>query len=784
MKLKVREKILLITVTIVLLTVSANTLVVGRMFKKAYSDALQSKMDVIANTLKLQIERLLELGISAENIEGFEAQCQEAVRQHSEVAYTMVVGMNGEILFHNVPARHGTMIKDRRILDALQECRQTSCLSDMDGRIYYNSLIPVTDYTGNYAVGVIVGFPMGFVDGRIQEFLDYSSVLALIFLGLAVVLLLIGLSVLITRPLHTLVAAIHEIRQNWDLESRVNVKSNDEIGELAKNFNLMLEDLDRTTVSRDALMKEVVEREKAEEALLKGDERFKQVAENAGDWIWEVDSDGLFTYSNSIVENILGYSPDEIVGKKYFYDFFPPDSRESMKKGAFKVFAGRESFKYFVNENMHKNGSVVLIETNGTPITDDDGNLCGYRGVDRDVTERKKADEALRTKEAQLSNAMKIANLGYWEYDLADDQFIFNDRFYDIYHTTAEQVGGYKMKSSEYAERFVHPEDRQIVPMEIQRVIKTTDPKYNRQLEHRIIYADGRVGYVSVRFFIIKDEQGRTVKTFGANQDITERKQAEEALNDLNEKLLRSNQQLQEFTYVASHDLREPIRKINSFGQMLAESIADKLDEDDKENLSFMIDGAERMQQMIEALLIYSRVNTKGVESERVDLNEVVEQLKELELAVKFEETNANIIVSEPLPEVFTDPAQVRQLMQNLVSNALKYHKKDVVPEIIIRAKTSNNNMVRVEVQDNGIGIEEDKYKDVFVMFRRLHSRSEYEGTGIGLAVCKRIVERHGGQIGVASTYGEGSTFWFTIPAATVQSEKTMEMVSSKESLN
>ncbi len=242
-------------------------------------------------------------------------------------------------------------------------------------------------------------------------------------------------------------------------------------------------------------------------------------------------------------------------------------------------------------------------------------------------------------------------------------------------------------------------------------------------------------------------------------------------LSSTNEKLSRSNQQLQEFTYVASHDLREPTRKISSFGQMLADSLGDKLDDDDKENLNFMINGAERMQQMIEALLTYSRVSTKGVSPDRVDLNEIVEQLKSLELAVKIEETKANLIIPESLPVIEGDSAQIRQLVQNLISNGMKYQKKGVLPDITIRANEEDDGMMRIEVQDNGIGIKEEQYNNVFVMFRRLHSRQEYEGTGIGLAVCKRIVERHGGEIGVSSTYGEGSTFWFTVPVSKIPAE-------------
>jgi light-regulated signal transduction histidine kinase (bacteriophytochrome) len=266
---------------------------------------------------------------------------------------------------------------------------------------------------------------------------------------------------------------------------------------------------------------------------------------------------------------------------------------------------------------------------------------------------------------------------------------------------------------------------------------------------------------------MLDEIQKRDGALIEANKELEGKVAARTAdLEEMVGKLNQSNRQLQEFTYVASHDLREPLRKISAFGQLLIVSIGDKIEDDDRENLDFMIDGAERMQRMIEALLTYSRVTTKEVEFETVDLNKAVEDLQEFELSVKLEETKTNLIVPEPLHQASCDPAQVRQLLQNLIANGLKYQKQGNIPEITIRSHMQDDGMVRVEVQDNGIGIEKDQCENVFVMFRRLHSRQEYEGTGIGLAICKKIVERHGGNIGIDSVYGEGSTFWFTMPSA------------------
>ena len=270
----------------------------------------------------------------------------------------------------------------------------------------------------------------------------------------------------------------------------------------------------------------------------------------------------------------------------------------------------------------------------------------------------------------------------------------------------------------------------------------------------------------------IKDAAGNIIAASGVGRDLREQKQAEKRretllrdIENTNRKLVSSNRDLQDFVYIASHDLREPVRKISAFGQLIQDSLGDSLDEDDQENLNFMIDGADRMQEMVDDLLLYTQVTTKAKSFIQVDLNEVIEDIRDLELATQLEETAGSIESPDPLPTVSADRTQMRQLLQNLINNALKYRKKDVSPKITIRAHTVNEGLLQVEVADNGIGIEQDSWADIFAMFGRLHSRGEYEGSGIGLAICKKIVERHGGEIGVESVPSEGSTFWFTIPS-------------------
>lgn len=261
----------------------------------------------------------------------------------------------------------------------------------------------------------------------------------------------------------------------------------------------------------------------------------------------------------------------------------------------------------------------------------------------------------------------------------------------------------------------------------------------------------------------IVDDEGRINNFFAINIDITKNKELEGDRKRLINELERSNKELEHFAYVASHDLREPLRKVSAFGQLLKESLKEKMNEDEKENLGFMIDGAQRLQQMIDDLLSYSRVTTQAKPFQIIDLNEVINDLKENFLHAEILVTGALIEVPQPLPKVYGDLTQIRQLLQNLIANGLKYRKKDVKPVTTIRSIAQENNYVKIEIEDNGIGIDEKYFEIIFTMFKRLHGRGQYEGTGLGLAICKKIVERHGGTIGVNSMVDKGSTFWFTI---------------------
>ncbi len=296
----------------------------------------------------------------------------------------------------------------------------------------------------------------------------------------------------------------------------------------------------------------------------------------------------------------------------------------------------------------------------------------------------------------------------------------------------------------------------------LEKLVEGTEEIGSGNLNYRIqVEARNEIGQLARAFnAMAQNLQKVTASRDDLDREIEERKSVQNALAEAVEELERSNEELQRFAYVASHDLQEPLRMVTSYLQLLERRYGELLEGDAREFIDYAVDGATRMKQLINDLLTYSRVDTRGVSPQPVDMEQVLDDVLD-NVKLRLEETRAEI-VCHPLPTVPGDKSQLEQLFQNLIDNALKFRGKEP-PRIEVGAEKRDGKWV-FSVKDNGIGMDPEFQDRVFIIFQRLHTQDEYEGTGIGLAVCKRIVERHGGRIWFESEPGEGTTFYFTIP--------------------
>ncbi len=393
--------------------------------------------------------------------------------------------------------------------------------------------------------------------------------------------------------------------------------------------------------------------------------------------------------------------------------------------------------------------------------------------LNTELGERLRAERSLRDSEALYHSLVDTLPINILRKDL-QGRVTFGNRGYveKMGRPLSELLGrtDFELFPQELAEKYLR-DDQQVVQQG--RIFEDVE-------EHR--QADGARSYVHVLKAPVRDSSGKVTGIQVIFWDVTDRKRAEDALQQTTADLVRSNKELEQFAYVASHDLQEPLRMVTSYTQLIARRYADKLDQDAKEFMQFAVNGALRMQRLIQDLLAYSRVGTRGQPFELVDCNDVLVAVRE-NLRLVIEETGAELR-TDRLPLVMGDPVQLTQLLQNLVGNALKF-RGQATPRIVIRCERRPSTVCPIDagpgpgvksavpdeewviqVEDNGIGIEPQYFDKIFVIFQRLHSHDQYPGTGIGLAICRKIVERHGGRIWVESIAGRGSTFSFTLPVA------------------
>ena len=508
---------------------------------------------------------------------------------------------------------------------------------------------------------------------------------------------------------------------------------------------------DGETHAIQIIMRDITERKRAEDALKESEERYRAVVNSAPDAIVVVGVDGVIKTCNIATEVITGHRIEELEGQSF--ESLPLLSSEGQSiavKASEQIMFG-QGLEYYEASFMRRDGTERWVGIKAT-ILGSDEHIQGILVIARDITERKIAEDALRASEQRYRILV----------DSAPDAIVLigADGIVNSCNSATEQMCGFTCEELEghfFSDLpILDPEDMPLAATAFSHILHGQDIEdFPMKFKRR----DGTIYWMDIKAKVLEAD-GVTTGTLILGRDITERMRIDAELRQRTKALELSNQELEQFAYVASHDLQEPLRMVASYVQLLARRYKGKLDRDADDFISYAVDGTNRMQKMINDLLAYSRVGTRGKDMHSTDCEVILhETLANLQVTLK--ENNARV-THDPLPTVIADSSQLSQLFQNLIGNAVKFHGEKR-PHVHISAKQEEDHWV-ISVKDNGIGIDEQYHNRIFVIFQRLHARQVYSGTGIGLAICKKIVERHGGRIWVESQIGMGATFYFTIP--------------------
>jgi PAS domain S-box-containing protein len=496
-----------------------------------------------------------------------------------------------------------------------------------------------------------------------------------------------------------------------------------------------------------AVVRDISERCRSEQALLETVGRLRAVLQTAVDGIITLDEAGRITSFNPAATRIFGYSQEEVMGRNV--NLLLSDSHHQEHDNYLVRRGGTD-----VNEFTGLGREVTGRRKDGTACPVDLavsetllGDQRSFTWIVRDIKDRRFDDDA----HAKLAALVESSDDAIISKTLGGIIATWNAGAERIFGYTAAEVVGRPIS-------ILTPRRLMDEAADIQQSV--VDGQRMDHIETVRVAKDGREIHVSLNMSLIKDSAGIDVGASCIIRDISARKRADEELARQTEELARSNLELERFAYVASHDLQEPMRTVNSFAQLLKRRCADELSSDGKEYLGFITDGVLRMQNLIRDLLAYSRITCQGVGFGPVDCNEVLSEVVD-GLHASIQSANARV-TADALPVITADATQIGQLFQNLLTNAVKFHGM-APPRVHVSAKEAHGAW-DFSFKDNGIGIDSEYFERIFVMFQRLHTSEEYAGTGIGLAICQKIVERHGGRIWVESEAGKGSTFHFRLP--------------------
>jgi len=496
-------------------------------------------------------------------------------------------------------------------------------------------------------------------------------------------------------------------------------------------------------------MRDITGQKESERVLRTSEERFRQLADAMPQLVWTAQPDGTVDYYNQRYHLYGGIAPV----KEDHWEWGPVLHDDDLQPTLDAWNHALETGDVYQIEHRVRmaDGSLRWHLSRGIPVKDETGAVTRWYGTATDIHDFRETQERLLQREQRMRHLFDANLIGIVTRDWSGRVLEANDAYLNLIGYSAEELATIRIADITPSE-YHHLDEENFNSLRNQGFYRPYEKEYVRKDGTRIPVM---IGYTVVH----SAEQDELI---GFVVDMSDLKRTQAELAGYAEKLKRSNEELENFAFVASHDLQEPLRKIQMFSSSLRRRMSGQLDEDISQYLNRMQNATERMQDMINGLLELSRVNTRGENFTSVDMNSVTrEVLSDLEARIHSEQAEVSL---SPLPLVTGDPMQLHQLMQNLIGNAIKFHHPDVSPRVSVSGETMDDYQVVIRVEDNGIGLGEAHLEQIFQPFMRLHGRSEYEGSGMGLAICRKIVERHNGRLTASNRPEGGSCFTITLP--------------------
>ncbi|WP_425636504.1 PAS domain-containing protein [Algoriphagus yeomjeoni] len=485
-------------------------------------------------------------------------------------------------------------------------------------------------------------------------------------------------------------------------------------------------------------------------------QRFKLALKATSEVIWDWDLVDGYTFRSDNFDELLGYSSNEETNKDEFWKSkIHPDDLPIVEKNLKEALFG-DGDKWYQEFRFQKaNGDIVYVTDNALIIRNKFGKAIRMIGATQNVTKRKEAELDLANQKQRLSNVIEGTHAGTWEWNVQTGEATYNETWANILGYSLAELEPISIQT--WIDHS-HPEDLKESNTQLEDYFAGKTKSY--EAECRMKHKNGHWVWIVDRGKVLSwTPDGDPLMMYGTHVDITEKKLREEEIKTANLNLQSANAELKSFASMASHDMKEPLRMISSFLKLLEKKYSPVLDEKGIQYINFSVDGAKRLSALIDDMLEYSRIGFDESKLDRVNLKALVEEVITLKKDLIYEK-KAQVNVGD-LPDVSGIKTPIKSVFINLISNALKYQAQGNIPLISIYSKTEGG-FCRITVEDNGIGIDETYFDRVFNVFSRLHSKNEYSGTGIGLAICKKVITQHGGKIWVESSE-KGTKFHFTL---------------------